>query len=329
MSANAYKTELRESILSLLWRQWVGVGIAGHGQGLAVGTVVDPEALIIITSVFARYDQRLYDLMLDWLSVYGALINTTRLKALVNRCKYKDKVSVGYIAAHCERNGDKRWSRLASEYGCQQATPEYLFISADGDCTDYVKASDSLALQYGFIRNAYERQNKLLRCIPESDSSLLLRLRGLFGVNARADVFLLLLQGAMSLQQLADGCGYTRGAVIEILKEWELSHVISRIPYSAKRDMYRLNHTEFIKNYYGVDTVLYPAWSSVFEAIVALWQLVSQPALQKVSDTTFRGELSLLYQEQMVPSLSRCGIKTFADLSEQSLLELPLLLDAL
>lgn len=327
MLVHAYKEELKESILSLLWRQWVGVGVAGHGRSSGSEIVVDPESLIIATSIFGRYDQRMYDLMISWLIRYGALVNTTRLKALLNRSKYKDKASVGYIAALCEMSGDKRWSRFAAEYKRTHQEPEYLFEDTDG--AGYVREADPLALQYGFRRNTYIRQNKVLQSIPDTTSSLLLRLRGLFGVNARADVFLLLLQEPRSLLQLAEGCGYTRGTIIEILREWELGQIVSRIPYSAKRDLYCIKQVEIIKKYCGVETVLYPMWNSIFDAIIALWQLVSQPAMQKVSPKTFVGELTLLNKEQILPILSRCGIQVLSELTEKSLLEAPSLLEKL
>ena len=131
MLVHAYKEELKESILSLLWRQWVGVGVAGHGRSSGSGIVVDPESLIIATSIFGRYDQRMYDLMIGWLIRYGALVNTTRLKALLNRSKYKDKASVGYIAALCEMSGDKRWTRFAAEYKRARAERNALIRAKD------------------------------------------------------------------------------------------------------------------------------------------------------------------------------------------------------
>ena len=68
MSATEYKKALLDAILSLLWRQWTGLGVLGYGQPLHNDTFADPEALLITSAKFARYDQRLYDLLVRQLT---------------------------------------------------------------------------------------------------------------------------------------------------------------------------------------------------------------------------------------------------------------------
>lgn len=108
MSVNKFKSDLLDSILELLWRQWTQLGVAG-----AVNSkddwVLDPEALLIFSAHFARYDQRLYDLVIDWLQCNGESINLPRLKALLKRFDHADRKSLGFIAASVK---SKKWQPL-------------------------------------------------------------------------------------------------------------------------------------------------------------------------------------------------------------------------
>lgn len=98
MSANDYKNALYESIMHLLWRQWVSIGIAGHAAPARNDYSIDPESLILISSKFCRYDQRLFDAVADWLLKYGQLVNPTRIKALQRGFHHCDLSSLAYLS---------------------------------------------------------------------------------------------------------------------------------------------------------------------------------------------------------------------------------------
>ena len=70
MSVNKFKQELLNAILELLWKQWTLLGVAGQINAHD-NFVLDPEALLIFSAHFAKFDQRLYDLVIDWLQCNG------------------------------------------------------------------------------------------------------------------------------------------------------------------------------------------------------------------------------------------------------------------
>lgn len=82
MSPPDYNTQLITVLLDWLWRSWISFGISGHGSAARVDRVIDPEALVLAGSLWARYDARLFDEMLDWLCLHGGLIHLQRLRNL-------------------------------------------------------------------------------------------------------------------------------------------------------------------------------------------------------------------------------------------------------
>ena len=77
-----FRSRCLEGVLNLLWRQWCSLGVAGHSEPAREAYLIDPEALLLATTSLGRYDPRLFDESLDWLTGYGSLINLQRLKNL-------------------------------------------------------------------------------------------------------------------------------------------------------------------------------------------------------------------------------------------------------
>ena len=82
MSVIEFKHNFFDSLNEFLWRQWIQLGISGQPSTDAQRYVIDPEALLLFSSNFCRYDQRLYDLIIDWLNINGNFMNIQRLKAM-------------------------------------------------------------------------------------------------------------------------------------------------------------------------------------------------------------------------------------------------------
>ena len=105
-----FKQELLNAILELLWKQWTQLGVAGTVNSND-NFVLDPEALLIFSAHFGRFDQRLYNLVIDWLQCNGESINLPRLKALMKRVPHADRKSIGFIGASVKL---KKWQ----PFGC-------------------------------------------------------------------------------------------------------------------------------------------------------------------------------------------------------------------
>ena len=77
-----FKQNFLDKVLQILWNQWAALGVPGY-SGTGKKYFADPEALIIATSIFGRYDPRLFDGMMDWLQTNGRYINIQRLKNIL------------------------------------------------------------------------------------------------------------------------------------------------------------------------------------------------------------------------------------------------------
>ena len=86
MRTSDLKDRFDRSVTEFLWRQWVQLGLSGE-MPQADTWAIDPEALLAITIRVGGRDPRLFDEVLDWLSLNGKLISVQRLK---NLTKYDD-----------------------------------------------------------------------------------------------------------------------------------------------------------------------------------------------------------------------------------------------
>ena len=327
MSASNYRQNLHEAVNQLLWRQWVAMGVAGYSDGKEAPYVLDPEALVLFSSSFCRYDQRLYDLMASWMITYSRLLNPTRLKALCSLAKCQSSTSLAYLAALCAQEGDIRWRNAARISPEQQEKPNPLFINLPDGSALYCREADICARKYGLLRNPFIRQNKIRTQIPHSLSTLLLSLRGIVGVTARAEVILLLMESPCSIQQLSNRSGFVRSAVKVVLDELILSNFATAIGKGGRNMVYTLTDKDLFSHFTKGHSVSFPRWLSIYGTLEKLLQIVSMPGMEKVSDTTFQGEVKHLFRESLRPELIHCGIRELENLTENSIFDLPNILN--
>lgn len=306
MSAGAYKQEFCAAVLEMLWSQWTQLGVAGYAGEGAVPRVLDPEALLVFSAGFCRYDQRLYDVVAGWLIQYGSLVSIPRLKSLLKKGEACDRAALGYMVFLAAKHGHKRWKSLAESLGGHEGA-EPMFRDAGEDEPLHVAAEDADALEYGLVRNPFEYAPKVSATLPETAATALLRLRGCMGVGARAEILLLLLQGPCSAAGLVRRSGYGAASVHETLQDLCLGQMVE--PLHGARRLYLLRRAEPVAQLAGVvRECLWPDWSGVYNALAAVWRCVSNPRLARVSDMTFWGELERVSAESVLPAFASCGI---------------------
>ena len=168
--------------LEIAWAQWSALGsLASSRDARRSRSLVDPEALILISFHVLSLERRLEDLLAWWASVGSALVSVKRLKSLSERFPGKIQGFFSFASMAFER-GDRRWRTHAN-------------LDRDRIYREGKGPSDlSLA----------------------APSALWLRLRSALGVGAKADVlaFLLGIHGARaSAREMSDATGYTTTAV--------------------------------------------------------------------------------------------------------------------
>ncbi len=302
MSVQEYKRRLFEAVLNLLWRHWTALGIPGHMAVQDPETVLDPEALLIFSAGFARYDQRLYDLILDWLQIHSRQINIQRLKALHAKTEWKDTASLGYIASVIAEAEPSRWSRPAEDYSAKDTCgTAVLFRNSDNTPEEFIPENDSLALRRGFLRNVRQVSGKIPPELPQNTVSLLLRMRGILGISARAETILVLLtSGACKIQDIADRSGFCWKSIQDVLTELTAGNLVGAISgIVSNGKQYCLKDPEKILRFLDVRSPFFAAWTPIYDSIGLLWQTCSNPALAEVSEETFQNELKNLYLDKI------------------------------
>jgi hypothetical protein len=221
------------ALLDWLWRSWTSLGISGHGGPARADRIIDPEALVLAGTLWARYDARLFDEMLDWLCLNGSLVNLQRLSNL-RRTGLGDAAVLSAIAAIVQKNSQHtKWKALAGKSGSSQDLAP-LFLSLDGTSGSWGDAEPSFAA-HGFHRGKLELRQMSQIPDPGLAPNLWLKLRSLFGTSTRAEIMLqLLTTGPATAGEIARRSGFSARSILVALREMAQSGHILEPPRQAR-----------------------------------------------------------------------------------------------
>ena len=200
MSEEIFK-EIRSAVvqagLKVCWAQWSALG--SYAAPVRTGrpiSIVDPEALILLSLGFEKEERRLGDMLFWWSSVGSRLTSVQRIRTLAKDFPEDVQQSLGRFASLATAAGDRRWKRMAAE-----EVPE----PRDRG----LKGPDVLNLAEA--------------------STLMLRLRAAFGVGSKADAlaFLLGVGGSWSsVSVISEATGYSGTAIRAAARDMALGRLI-------------------------------------------------------------------------------------------------------
>ncbi len=274
------RDRFRELTQDFLWRQWSALGVAGHA-GSVGNAIIDPEALLLATTRLGR-EPRLFDEVLDWLNVNGALINLQRLQNLAPRIGEKSILDA--VAAHlAKRTIHSKWKTLL-----RTATPvtdrRPLFPEVP-----ILGQPDELFSSHGWLRGPLALRRLSQPPDPHRASNLLIKLRGLFGMQARAEVMAYLLARESGYpREMAAHLGYFPRTLQTTLNDMAGSgHVLARRAGKEKQFWLRRDEWRFLMTWSPNSTqgtAEFPRWvdwSAFFAAIESLWRFLDRPDLDE------------------------------------------------
>ena len=220
------RDRLLESTTQIAWDQWRTLG-ASVTAVRAEKTLVDPEALVLISLALAAHEPRLTEVVESWVSQNAALLSVQRLRNL--RRAYPPAVAEA-VAALVQRTRDvvrhPRWKSL----GDAAPTLPDLSLASAGD-------RGASRPRSARVREVAPAARAIETPVMRS-ANLMLRLRLGFGVGTKADVLALTLahRTALSARVLADLSGYTTvgiRAAMEDLARAGFVHATGRRPYAV------------------------------------------------------------------------------------------------
>ncbi len=255
-----HPTGFHSTVIDHLWHQWTVLGIAGAASRPDSNTpprVIDPEALVLATTVFGRHDTRLFDEALDWLVRNGERINLQRLRNLEVKWHLSDPLVLAAAAEVVagERSALAKWRKLCGpppDRHKMQA-PEPFYLDQEGRPTPLPQGLDPGDLDRRFLhwslaRPAWTPRGMSRGPDPSRPENLLFKLRSLFGTNSRAEIVAwLLLNGPASPAALSRELGYFSKTIQGVLNEMALSgHLVVQRVGREKRFQMRLQEWEFL-----------------------------------------------------------------------------------
>jgi hypothetical protein len=225
---------ITENAVDLAWSLWAELGVAGWRRSHA-SHAIDPERLILFTAFLDEADPRLRDESTDWCIAYGRYVSAARLRNLLAGQAPETQASFGRTAATVNAHSILRWP------GATEARPfQRTRRSAVADFT-----------------------------VP---SLVVLRLRALFGVGARAEVlraFLADPSARLSAADVAAEAGYTKRNIAEALEALRMAGLLEAVPLRNQR-LFGLADAGWLASLPGALPESFPGWSSVFRVLEGL-----------------------------------------------------------
>ena len=199
---------VREAAITACWEQWRSLGaLAGTLGPRRATSIVDPEALVLLSLLARDEERRLDDFLGWWASIGAGLLSVQRAHNLANHFPVRARERLGAFAHVAVEAGDRRWKRLQA---------------------DDHQADDHQADGGGFVLSAREGKGAERLELYEPPT-LILRLRSGFGVGAKADLlaFLLGLSGERATtKEAAEALVYTEVAVRTAAQEMALARFV-------------------------------------------------------------------------------------------------------
>lgn len=310
MSLKQFREAYLDLLLRFLWREWTSLGVAGQEQG-PVRHVVDPEALLLFTCSLGRYDQRLFDEVLDWLRVNGRFLNVQRMRNIVRH----EAFQVGHVLAAVadwlsQHDSPMKWRLLAgAKLPSQQQ--ETLFFLYDGRPMPDSRDHDPVFKAHGLVRNPVIPRNYSRAFPPDAPQCFLLKLRALFGVNTRCDVLAYLTMNRSGHPgEIARETYYSQKAIHEVMTDLASSGFVQSAKLGRKR-IFRINATGEPLLTGGAAIGPWTNWPVLLSAADMVWQKVEalttaslEPRLESSEITlTMRPMLQRLTQAFWAPPL--------------------------
>jgi len=304
-----FSTEFRDRVLGILWRQWTTVGVFGDGQSWR-NSVIDPESLLLLSCSVARHDARLFDAMMEWLSLNNRSLNIQRLKRILKEESFSgDRVLQALAASVTTSVNAAKWQGIGSvpDEGYVEERP--LFFLGDGRPLPVPQEKDPIFLVHGFLRSPFQARGVAAAFRPEPVANLLLRLRAFMGISARCEVLLYLLcKREGSPRAMARECYYYPATMSKALNEMEQSgYLLSRI--EGRRRCYRLVPDLWADLFLG-DHPQPPwiVWPRLFGALDRLWLFMDGAALGQESPLALASSLRRILRDSVISQLDRSNL---------------------
>lgn len=263
-----------DAVRDLLWRQWGGLGVPGAARE-AGEWIVDPEALLVGTIQFGRYDPRLFDAALDWCLAHGKWISTTRLRWLRKDLVAAEARILGAaVSALAGQDRSAKWRALGrdgEDEGGVAGAPIQHFLTPDDRPLPLGTAADHAFQKHGIARPPWERGRVASRLDLRRPAALRLRMRALFGIGSRAEIVLFLLtHHGGHPRRVARQINHAQPPVARAMAEMAQAGLLTE-HRKAREVEYALDGAAWRRFLDVPDGLRWAQWGLVFRALRRTW----------------------------------------------------------
>ena len=312
MSLTRFKSRYLDTILDILWKQWASIGVAGqYGTGRG-RLIVDPEALLLFSGTMARYDQRLFDEMLDWLVVNNRFINIQRLKTLLKNEGFQSGRVISAVAGFLanEKSGLK-WKSLAGENHGQDSLDSMFFMNSGQDLP-VPGEIDPIFSRYGLRRNPIVLRGMSEPFPGRGIPSLLLQIRSILGIGARSEILLyMLLNNETTISRISEQTYYAWRSVQDVLFEWGHTPMIDFPAYRRGRT-YRL-HRDSWSDLLGIadaHALRWVCWPALYRSLEIIWKVLNDESVLDSGRLEQAAELKHVHDFELKNRLFQAGLSS-------------------
>ena len=311
MSLKDCRLKLLNRMLDLVWSQWTSMGISGSGC-FEISFLTWSVAVAVYACTIGRYEPRVFDSMMEWLSFNQRFINIQRLKTINKRENFAGNKLLAAIAHLLMKPASRsKWEKLGKEISTCSVSSEQLFKLKDGSPHPRLGDFDDAFNKACFIRQKFNQRRVVVQFEPDLSVNLILKLRALFGLNSRCEIILYLLtHKEANPTEIAAVTGYSSKTIYNAISDMYLSGKLNK-RVSGKESLYSLGDNSW-------EAFLCPAgrtaewmdWPMAFRALEIIWMALDNSRLENESIQTIDRELRLAIHkvlpklQQTAPSIS-------------------------
>ena len=262
---------LHHRLVDFAWEQWSQMGVSGHTKRRDRWSI-DPEALLAFTLRVARREPRLFDEVLDWMSLNLDVISGQRLRNLARDEETERLISAALSWAS---SYSTKVTRHRPPPSPEVEEPDHLFVRSTGAMQ--VRKPDPIFLGYGLVRPSLEPSHKSRPPVRSAPINFSFRLRDIFGVSARAEVvraLLLLHKADARAREIVLVAGYSRQNVNETLNALVSAGVVFVRRRGARDRSYSVDEEKWA-SLLGIEIGELPTFVEWPRLLEVCWRLVA------------------------------------------------------
>ncbi|MBU4176009.1 MAG: helix-turn-helix domain-containing protein [Actinobacteria bacterium] len=308
--------KISKGVLDILWSQWSTLG-AYLTTEQTTTIVVDPEAALVGTCSIGRADPRLFDEVLDWLTVNHGLVKTTRVKRFINDDTKETARTVAavadYISSVVERKVldsivEQERDRIA--HGSAGEVDSLFWENAvDTKGRRNKRELDPKFLEWGFERSRIEARRLSGTPDLKNPANIMLLMRSHYGRSARADILTYLLTGKpANSYQIALMIGYNQSTVYRELAAMSAGGLVKQ-EGRGKSTQFWVDRDKLARSLWHTESTAIPVffnWAGIYRAFADALATLKELVKTKLGDV-LKVEAYIDLSERIVPILRGAG----------------------